>query len=89
MKKIYIMIALLFGVMFNARAQTNPCGCTPTSSILTHHVDLGDDNHISVEFTMVQCSPNVGIIFNKATFYSTSPNGIFNYPITPPSTTLA
>jgi hypothetical protein len=76
LKSILILLLTIIFSNNSIMAQVNPCGCKPTSSILTTTVEVGGSgtgNFITVEFTMVQCDPNVGIIFNKATGFSTNP----------------
>jgi|DEB19_MinimDraft_2_1074335.scaffolds.fasta_scaffold03379_2 hypothetical protein len=78
-KKSILLLSIIFcfGItMLNA--QSNPCNCVPTSTVLQYDYDFNDGsgNHILVEFTLVQCNPNIGIIFNKGTGFKENPLGL-------------
>lgn len=83
---LLISIILCFGIN-KLNAQPNPCNCVPTSTVIVYNDILdGLGNHIEVEFTLVQCGPNVGIIFNKAKYYNVNPPCAFTYTFSPGET---
>ncbi|MES2379437.1 MAG: T9SS type A sorting domain-containing protein [Bacteroidota bacterium] len=66
-------LLLLMFCITTSKAQTNPCGCTPTSTVYsyTYNDPINCPNgYIDVEFTMVQCGSSIGILFNQAVGYN-------------------
>ncbi len=90
MKKLTLFLLFAFALMSNSNAQTDPCGCTTTSTKLSYTYQVpssmcinsnGDQEfaYVVINYTLVQCGPDIGIMFSSATFIAPSCNlGYFN-----------